>query len=279
MSEGRWFYLDDSTPTGPFAWPRLMELWKAGLVTPNTYVWGEGSTNEWVTLASVTTNSPAPYPPLPETARTHVDSELVQPSVPDVAGSDVPDIADQRGWTSKPPAPWRRYGARMLDTTIHGLLGALLLGFAWYSIAPLSAESFFAITSTPAGPAVDLIMTVVLAALVGGVVVGATGSSIGKSIFGMKVVNPDLHAIGIAGGLMREFRVLLFGMGLGLPIIILITMIVAHGKLTKDGATSWDLGRHVVLYRPNGSKQYALNAIGIIFIILMFGFAKALSRT
>ena len=154
----------------------------------------------------------------------------------------------------------------MLDTVVHGLIGFFLLGFAWYAIAPISADVFFNFVVTPQGMLVNIILTALLAAVIGGFVVGATSSSVGKALFGIKVLNTREETIGIGQGLLREFKVWLFGLGLGIPIVALVTMSVAYRRLTGRGSTSWDQDRNVVLYRENSTKQKVLNVIGFILV-------------
>jgi uncharacterized RDD family membrane protein YckC len=154
----------------------------------------------------------------------------------------------------------------MLDTTIHGLIGFMLFGFAWYAMAPISADAFFSFIVKPEGLIVNLLLSTLLAALIGGFVVGATGSSIGKAIFGIKVLNARSEVIGITEGFVREFKIWVFGIGMGIPIVALITMAAAFKRLKDDGVTKWDKDRNVVLYRENSTSQKALNVIGFILV-------------
>jgi hypothetical protein len=303
MAGERWYYLDDDTATGPFGWSRLIELSKAELIGPKTFVWQEGS-EHWLPLGEairsvVRLQPPAPPPirlpqeedqppPLPFTPTTVGSASEpapldVDPDLPFAAlqremvqsdhgalayGQDILRV-DTRGWSSEPVAPWRRYAARMLDTSVNGLGGVLLLAYIWYSIAPLSADQFFSIFRSPAGAALDAILSSIIAAAVSGVIVGVTGSTIGKAIFGVKVLSSDLRVIGAGAGLSREFLVWVKGLGFGIPILALFTMYLSYNKLIKTGSTSWDEGSYIVLHRPNGYLQYGLNALGCILFFLV----------
>jgi uncharacterized RDD family membrane protein YckC len=187
-------------------------------------------------------------------------------------------VLDTKGWVTSPPAPWRRYGARMLDTIANGYSGAIVLGYVWGSFAPYSAERFFALFDTPLGRIGDIIFTYVIAGLVGGFVIGLTGTSLGKAIFGIRVVNPSLQTIGVGNGIKREFVVWGQGMGLGIPIVSLITMLVAYASLRRDGAARWDLGHNVVLYRPRGTFQTVLNVLGVVLILLAFRIVRDIEK-
>jgi len=288
MEQERWYYLESDVPTGPFPWPRLLALSKAGIVGPTTLVCIAGGP-EWVTLA--------------EASRQRQPERAFPPSVPISAGGESlsapavqnssaivspfelvgeplaqTTLQDRSEWLTTPAAPWRRYGARMVDTTVHGYLGAMVIAFAWYAVAPLSAEAFFtSLSQPPTGPLLDIVLTVSIAALVGGLVVGVSGSSLGKAIFGIKVVDRNMHAIGIRRGLNREMHVWFRGMALGIPIVAIFTMLAAFNTLQKEGVSSWDRDKHVVLYRPNGRFQYLMNAVGIALFIILFTLVRGLN--
>jgi hypothetical protein len=46
-----------------------------------------------------------------------------------------------------------------------------------------------------------------------------------------------------ASALSRSLDVWFRGFGMGIPLVSLFTLIIAHGKLTKTGVTSWDRDR------------------------------------
>lgn len=270
--EGRWYYLESETATGPFSLATLRELGDAGLIGSATYVWREGDPS-WILFQDALAALGSP-PSLPA-------ANFVSSSATAQDSTTVVDLGSlspaPSSWSTSPVSPWRRYGARMIDTHIHGMVGMFILGFTWYSIAPLSADKFFALFEGPQGIAIDFILTLLAAALVGGFVVGATGTSLGKSIFGIKVLSEDLRAIGITAGLAREFRVWVAGLGFGIPIVSLFTMIAAYGRLNTEGKTSWDAGRHVVQYRRKGAFQTTMNVFGTLLVVALIILARGLA--
>jgi hypothetical protein len=63
MDTERWYYLERETPVGRFMCERLLDLFKAHIIGPHTYVWREG-TPEWICLAdTVRRQQTAPAPP------------------------------------------------------------------------------------------------------------------------------------------------------------------------------------------------------------------------
>ena len=157
----------------------------------------------------------------------------------------------------------------MLDTTLNGLIGLMLLAMGFFAIAPNAAMKFFMIFETPGGAILDIILTALIGTIVSGALIGTTGFSIGKLIFGVKVSRMDGSKLGLGAGLARDFHVLARGLGLGIPVISLVTMVVAYNYLTTHESTAWDKGRYVVRHRPSGPVQYGLNAIGICVIVLL----------
>ena len=76
---------------------------------------------------------------------------------------------------------------------------------------------------------------------------------------------------------MREVKVAIFGLALGLPLISLGLGFQAQERLTDDGATSWDEdGGFVITHRPVNAWQIALMAVGgaILISIRILGFVS-----
>ena len=164
-------------------------------------------------------------------------------------------------WLNDIPTPWRRYAARIIvDLTLNGFIGFTIIGIVAYAIAPMAADEFF----NNLNYLVDLILTVFLSCLITGVMTGLTGSTIGKFIFGLKVKTLDGKNIGISNGLSRDLTVFAKGMWAGVPLLSLVGIYLGYKQLTDTKTTSWDKGQYLVLYRPSGIKQYALNVFGLV---------------
>ncbi len=69
----------------------------------------------------------------------------------------------------------------------------------------------------------------------------------GKWLLGIKLQRLDGSNLPYSIGLARGFRVFVQGIGLGIPIIGLITLILSYNKLSKTGSTSWDNRYHVLV--------------------------------
>ena len=67
-----------------------------------------------------------------------------------------------------------------------------------------------------------------------------TGTTPGKWIFKIRLIPPSGGKPNYSTALSRSFKVWWRGLGIGFPLASLITLIIAHGKLTKNGITTWD---------------------------------------
>lgn len=296
MNEPKWYFLEGSTSTGPFSRQRMLDMSRAGIIGHDAFVWREG-TPDWVPLTEAlkaTESKDRQPPPLPgrhprsvpdavsAAAKSSAAMDFAAPEpLVRVASSqssrpDSAPLATRDGWTSVPVAPWRRYGARMLDTMVNALIGFTVLGYLWFSVAPRSADKFLIFVTTPAGIVCAFVLATLLPALVGGLMTGLTGSSLGKLIFGVRVLGPDLRIIGVGQGMAREFHVWFTGLAVGIPLIAMLTMIGSYRRLKRTGVTSWDDGRHVVVHRPSGWLQTVLNIVGIVLILFMNMLVQAL---
>ena len=188
------------------------------------------------------------------------------------------DTNGPKGWLSYPPTPWRRFAARILDTSVNGLLGLALFGIAFYAIAPASADSIYSILESEAIILLDVLVSGIMASLIGGALIGVSGFTVGKLIFGIKVVQKDGSTIGFGPGLMRDFEVWIKGMGLGIPLVALFTHWFSYKSLTENRTTSWDKNRYVVYHRPPGAAQYFLNVLGLVAILLVTGLLGVLAE-
>ncbi len=297
-----YYYNDGENEVGPFNLEKLRTIRQSGLIGDGTLVRRSGS-GSWAPFGQVGALEDARGP------GATVEGEAAEPDEPapqgDVAARErnwtqglarpgdaaaapaepaaAPESAaaaleSASGWLAYPPTPWRRYAARVLDTTLNGVVGAILLGIGFFAVAPATAASFFASFDSGAGPLLDLILTAVLASIIGGALIGVTGFTLGKLIFGVKVTRLDGAKPGLAAGLSRDFSVLFRGLGLGVPIIALFTLWFSYRRLASNTKTAWDEGRYIVWHRPSGSAQYLLNLIGIVLIVLLAGIAVAISE-
>lgn len=66
------------------------------------------------------------------------------------------------------------------------------------------------------------------------------GGTPGKTLMGIQVTSVTGRRLGFGSSLKRSFSSVTAGLGCGIPILNLITMIYQYNKLTSDGAVFWD---------------------------------------
>jgi uncharacterized RDD family membrane protein YckC len=272
MESSLWFYRDNDKSVGPFTFEKLSELHAYGLISDLTLV-REYESREWTEFGDLDiakNHSHDARVDFDLIAETHKITEIEIDGIEAenrYSQNQKAEFHDQiNGWPIYPVTPWRRYGARILDISVNGAIGAFLLGMAWYAIAPMSAEAFF----SSLNPVADILVTTFISIIISGILTGFSGSSIGKWVFGIRVTRSDGTPIGLINGVFRDLEVWVKGLALGIPLINLITLYMSYSKLKEGGSTSWDQGQgYVVTHRPNSWIQYTLNTLGILLIIIV----------
>lgn len=240
----RWFYLHDEQAHGPFAESELRARLRRGELGADTRGWHDGAEG-WLPLPVLLSGA--------------------------ASASPHRDRAARSGWNDAAPHPVRRYLARLVDIGAFGLVAMSAVFLVLYTLAPdTGARLTQALGSTP-GRSLDLFLTVALSSLLAALPLGLTGSTLGKWLFGIRVVDADGHPIGVALALRREWRVLWQGLAMGLPLVSLVTLGLAYRRLVRVGRTRWDeaLDLHV-RHRPLGPTQGMLAVVGLLSVAALF---------
>jgi uncharacterized RDD family membrane protein YckC len=156
---------------------------------------------------------------------------------------------------------FRRLFARLVDTLTIGMLAALPIGAVllaerpWVSVAPML-------------PFIALWLMIPLEALF----LASGGSTPGKALFGLRVVDARGRALGFGPACARGFHVLMRGMAFGIPVVSLVFVAAAGGPLLKDGRTSWDarLGTRIEA-RPMSATNWQLGLVALFCAWALLG--------
>lgn len=234
-----WYYVRDGQRVGPRMREDLETLFGTGQLLPDTLVWSAGMAN-W---------TPA-----------HQTTEFGSlPSQGDAA-SPVPDEAVASAH------PWHRWLARLLDVACFGGLMGLVMG----AFAP----------DVLAG-ANDIALNLMLLALwvpVETMLISAYSTTPGKALLRIRVTDADGRSLGAGTALERSFQVWMRGMGFGIPLVSLVTMVRAYNRLEKQGSTSWDHDLGVrVTQRPVGAGRWMFIAVLVaaVFWLALMGAVAA----
>lgn len=190
-------------------------------------------------------------------------------SRPTAAASEPPSQpVDDDGWQYTRPGPWRRYLARLFDTVLLGSLIWLALATLFLAFSPGIYQALYGPVSVLNNAVSKSILTFAAVIPVEAWILGLTGTTAGKWVFGVRITHGDGRAIGFAKAIRREGAVFLQGLALGIPLFSTISKIIAFFRLRSEGATGWDAGKPwVVTYRPRGAAQTCLFISGTIVLI------------
>ncbi len=160
------------------------------------------------------------------------------------------------------PRPWIRYWARMLDICLFSVPAGVFVTLL-----------FPAAFSSPAGEQLMGMFGLFAWIFVEALLLSAFGTTPGRSILRTKVTMSRHRKIRYSNGLERSLKVWWRGLGTGFPLASLITMTLAHGKLTRNGTTSWDTeGGFVVEHSRIGVPR----ATAAVVILAGFLFVTAI---
>lgn len=255
-----WYYAVGRDVRGPTPQGELETMLLDGELSRGTLVWSHPMTgwhraDEVTALREATDPPPPPLPaedvtppPLAEwieaAEREHEARQVAEAdsgragSIPSVPPA-WPESAPSTSWDTT-PRPWRRYFARLLDVTLF----AVILAFAVALTATLGAGTagnqaavhFLGDYSALFGFGALFLWVPVEATLL-----ATWHTTPGKWMAGLRVVRHESSSWSYQDALHRAGAVLLRGLGLGLPLVSLVTLIVGYNKLEKNGRASWDI--------------------------------------
>jgi len=167
--------------------------------------------------------------------------------------------------------PWTRFFARSIDLTIILLLLPTAIYLGLRLTAPSLAEGFLALDAST-----RLLPLLPLAIISNAIIITLFGNSLGKAIFAIRAepIEFSFARFGWGANLMRECRVWIQGMALGIPLVSFFTMVPAFRAVLRGAPTSYDLGRATVrAYSPSRLRR----ALGMLFALALYAGVAALS--
>jgi uncharacterized RDD family membrane protein YckC len=273
MDGQNWFYLEQGRPIGPVSVADLVRLFRDGAVSLGTSVWTEGA-QDWVQLSEAVP-ALALKPPPPPISPFYSADRQARGETRLLSRSDLKRPTKSL-WSENPSRPWRRYFGRLLDQTISGSLGFMAFAVVMATLDNDAFQRLIRIVDNPETNFLSVWLTIVFAIPINAVFIGFTGSSIGKLIFGIRVLDRSSQPVGFLTALRREVLVWVHGLGLGIPLISLFTVLSGYSRLRKTGSTSWDNDLNIVVtYRPPGLLQGLLAAIGVVLLVAITVVLKA----
>jgi hypothetical protein len=91
------------------------------------------------------------------------------------------------------------------------------------------------------------------------------GTTLGKWLLSISVHDQQDSRLNYNQSLGRVMRVYWRGMGIGFPIVNIITQIIAYRELKQNGKTTWDRDSNVIVHHGQ------LSIMKIVFMVFGFG--------
>jgi len=159
--------------------------------------------------------------------------------------------------------PWRRFGARSIDS--------VLIVIAFIPIAVLIIGIFnidiSAINKIWTSSAIATLALYILMAPVEGLLISKFGTTPGKALCGIRVLNKHGENLTYFEAFERTLLILVFAEGFGvIPLVSLVTRIVSYNKLTKTGTTYWDKDKYIVTHKKWDNVRALTVAIILITV-------------
>ena len=152
--------------------------------------------------------------------------------------------------------PWSRFWARMIDYNCLGIVYGILFK-RYYMYVPLIFFPFFTIILIP-----------LLWVPIESILLWTIGTTPGKCLLKIKLYSRrrryDSNYLTFQQAFRRSICVWFFGMGCGIPILQIITLIIAKIKLNHTGTTTWDKNCHLIV------RHSRIGVLRIFIIILFF---------
>ena len=170
--------------------------------------------------------------------------------------------------------PWVRYWARTIDILVFLILFMIVMIFLAVNVDGV-VELIDEIPETAFGVVIGFLYI-----FVEPILLSTWGTTIGKSLLKVRVRDRYGKKLSYSEGLKRTFSVWFFGQGMGLPLISLITHIVAYNKLSDNGITSWDeSGDYIVSHQTIGTFRATLiTVMFILFVVLYVAFLTSIAE-
>lgn len=220
-----WYVRRGEREIGPLGEDGLRALVGTGQITPDTPLWREGLSGWTRAVAIPGALGPRGRAPFAADSRS--------------AAATAPT-------PHEPATPWRRYWARSVDIAVSTFMVGVLIS----ALRPTLLEQ---LTGAAHGRWILVLVLLPFALTMDAAIHWALGNTPGKAIAGIKVLAEEggrpLSAAAYWG---RNVGLYVFGLGLGIPLVGLITLIVSYRRAAAGEISRWD--------RFSSSRVYALSA-------------------
>lgn len=160
--------------------------------------------------------------------------------------------------------PWRRFLARTLDISIYNLIWTAFL---------MSVFHINMLTRGRIGQIFDTLVSFGIMLFIEPLLLSLFGTTPGKAIFGLKIVDSEGRPLNYRQGLERTWRVIGIGMGYNIPIYYLVRLWKSYKLCSQNERLPWD---ESTSYTIKDTKRYRglllIGAYAIIFALFITAF-------
>lgn len=237
-----WYVRRGEREIGPLGEDGLRALVGTGQITPYTPLWREGLPGWTPALA------------LPGVLGPRAAASFAADSRSAVTAASTP---------REPATPWRRYWARSIDIAVSTFVVGVL-------ISALRPALLNQLTGAAHGSWIVVLILLPFALTMDAAILWALGNTPGKAIAGVKVLAEESgRPLSAAAYLGRNFGVYVFGLGLGIPLVGLITLIVSYRHAAAGEISRWDRSSGSRAYALSGAPQRTWVALGAYLLVLV----------
>ena len=248
-----WYYALNGERVGPRSLEEVRALVANGVLDADSLVWTDGM-REWARVGDFAILSPEWVQPASAPA-PRAEAEWT----PSVAPAPLPG-------TVGAPRPWLRLGARLTDILV------CVFVMAGVASAVPGLVSRMPTDPTTIRVADQFLMTAalgVLVVLLEGLLLHLSGTTPGKSLFGVRVTTAEGGRLSLGQSFSRAARAWVLGMGAGLPILTILVPIAGYFRLTSRGRTPWDEAMDLRVEHGEMSAGRALAIAGFLIMLLL----------
>lgn len=214
-----WYFVRGTESNGPFTTSELVTLLSSSQLPGDTLVWRAGLSawipaNHLPELAPLLAQTP---PPLPNAEASPLKDRLTEPP-------PLPSILQESGPQVR---PWPRYWARQIDSLTAGILLAVMIEMSGFPIEDINNLALGMVAVFVWVPVEALFLS-------------TWGFTPGKRLLKVRVTDENGSLLDFQRALKRSSLVWFAGVGIGIPIVNLVTAWFQYDKLTKTGKATYD---------------------------------------
>jgi hypothetical protein len=266
-----WYYAQDNEQHGPLASAELRDLLQRGKLSGSTLVWSEGMAS-WVSADKVEDlqgAAPPVLPPRPHPANAEQPAVEANgfghagPPVGDIPPSSVGEgprspfrvqAPDRDAAAGRSRQAWSRFFARSMDIFIANGIIAIVM-----QVDLVNGQTSLLF------PILTLLGLIPIEAFF----LSRWGMTPGKWMFRVRVVHQENRLLTFQEAMTRTFRVVLSGMGLGLPLLMQLFQVLAYKELVDVGNTPWDRLYHCHVQHAPMRSQHKVVAIATALLLVL----------